>query len=183
MRITATEPVASGDDITPIDSPARRRFFRAAMAIVALEPLLLVVILMAMGAPLWIVACIIVVGAGLVAGVFWVIGALTWKPWQRRYPAQPILHGAVSQQFQSFGLGRLSRLNNCVTIIADEQHLHLVPFAALRWVGCGRMSLPLDRIGDVRPGWMPRFQMSAQIDGQAISGPEWCLKLADSGDA
>lgn len=172
--------MTSGEDITPIDSPARLRFFRVAMAIVALEPLLLVVIMLAMGAPPWIVACVVSVGLVIVAGVFWLIGALAWKPWECRYPAQPILRGAVSQQFQSFGLGRLSRLNNCVTIIADEQHLHLQPFAALRWVGCGRMSLPLDRISDVRQGRMAGFPMSARIDGQAISGPPWCLKLADS---
>ena len=166
--------------VTPIDPPARRTFFRVAMTIVALEPLLIFIILMVAGVPWWMIACIFAAGLIIVAGVFWVIALVLWKPWQRRYPAQPILPGAVSQSWQSFGFGRFGRMNNCVTIIADQRHLHLTPFAPLRWVGARTLSLPLDRISELRPGILPRTSMVANIDGHAISRPQWCLSLAQS---
>lgn len=162
--------------VTPIDSPSRRNFFRFAMTFVALEPLLVMGLMAYLGMPWWIIACIFGFGAALVAGVFWLIALLLWKPWQRRHPAQPVRDGAVSQSWQSFAFSRFGRLNNCVTIIADDRHLHLLPMTPLRWVGCGVISLPLDRIANVRPGLMPS-QTIAELDGHSIAGPEWALQL------
>jgi hypothetical protein len=68
-------------------------------------------------------------------------------------------------------------LNNCLTIVADERHLHLQPLAPMQWLGAGRLSLPLDRITDIRPGVLG--QMTARLDGRTIAGPAWCLSLAE----
>jgi hypothetical protein len=90
------------------------------------------------------------------------------------------LPGAVSQTWQSFAFGPLARLNNCLTIVADERHLHMRPFALMRWLGAGWISLPLDRMRDIESAFMG--QMSAELDGRVITGPRWCLSLA-SGSA
>jgi hypothetical protein len=176
MRERMHDPISNEVTATPIDAPSRRMFFRIAMAIVALEPLVIIGVLIFVGVPWWMIACIAVFGVALIAGIFWIIGLLLWRPWQGRYPAQSILEGAVSQSWQSFAFGRLGRLNNCVTIVADEKHLHLLPMTPLRWVGCGVISLPLDRIANVRPGFLPS-QTAADIDGREITGPDWALQL------
>lgn len=175
---TLSDDRSPANGITPIDPPARKWTFRAVMFIVALEPLVLFVILLAVGMPLWGIACIFAAGAALIGGIFWIITIAIWKPWQRRYPQQPTLPGAVSQSWQTFGFGVMARLNNCLTIVADEKHIHLQPFALLRLFGARTISLPLDRITDVKPSAMPAFGLSAKVDGRTISGPEWCLKLA-----
>ncbi len=164
-------------DITPIDSPTRRTFFRVAMIVVALEPLVICGVLMAIGMP-WEIILLMIAGLILfTALVFWLLVLLIWKPLQSRYPAQPFLSGAVSQSWQSFAFGPLMRLNNCLTIVADERHLHLRPFVAMQWLGAGWISLPLDRIKGVRSS-MLGMQMTAVLDGRMIAGPPWCLRLA-----
>ena len=163
-------------DVTSIDSPGRRLFFRTAMLIVALEPLVIVAVLVAVGLP-WEV--ILVLLGGLLTFVtltLWLLVVLVWKPLERRYPPQGILPGAISQTWQSFAFGPLMRLNNCLTIVADEKHLHMRPFAAMQWLGAGWISLPLDGMRDVEPAIMG--QMSADLDGRMITGPRWCLSLA-----
>jgi hypothetical protein len=150
------------------------------MTIVALEPAIIVIVLILVGVPAWTVALLACIGLVVVAGIFWLITLTVWRPMQRRYPAQAIRPGAVSRSWQTFGFGRLLRLSNCLTIVADERHLHLTPFAPMRWTGAWRMSLPLDRITDVRKADLPGFDISARLDGRLIFGPEWCMRLADS---
>lgn len=171
------DPTSNEATVTPIDAPSRRTFFRMAMGVVALEPLFVLGVLIYFGVPWWIIACIVGGGFILVIATFWLIGLLLWKPWQKRFPAEPMLDGAVSQSWQSFAFGRLGRLNNCVTIVADEKHLHLLPMTPLRWTGCRVISLPLDRIVNVRSGFLPQ-QSTAEIDGKTISGPDWAMQLA-----
>jgi hypothetical protein len=166
-----TEPVTS------IDSPARRTFFRVAMVIVALEPLVIMGVLLAVGLPWQLIVLMLAALVGFLALVFWLLVRVLWKPMERLYPAQPILPGAVSKSWQSFAFGPLSRLNNCLTIVADERHLHLQPLAPMQWLGAGWLSLPLDRMTDIRPGLLG--QMTAGLDGRTIAGPAWCLSLAE----
>jgi hypothetical protein len=173
-QVEALQPA----QVTAIDSPQRRTTFRVLVALLLLEPLVVLGVLVAVGVPWWLVLCLCVIAGAVLAGVLWGIAMVLWKPWERRYPAQGLRAGAVSQSWQSFGLGRFGRLSNCLTIIADERHLHLSPFAPLRWLGCGVISLPLDRVLDVRPGLLPRSELTAEIDGHAISGPAWALALA-----
>jgi hypothetical protein len=109
--------------------------------------------------------------------VVWLIVTLAWNPNARRYPAQPILAGAVSKSWQSVAFGRMNRFNNCVTIVADEHHLHLLPFAPFRLAGARRISLPLDRMTDPKTS-LGGGMMSARIDGRLIYGPIWCMSLA-----
>lgn len=173
-------PVDDAVNVVSIDPPGRAAMFRALMAIVALEPAIIVIVLIMVGVPARTVALLAGLGLAAVAGIFWLITLTVWKPMQRRYPAQAIRPGAVSRSWQTFGFGRWLRRSNCLTIVADERHLHLTPFAPMRWTGAGRMSLPLDRITDVRKAEMPGFDMSARLDGRLIFGPEWCMRLADS---
>jgi hypothetical protein len=163
-------------DVTPIDSPARRTLFRALLIIVAIEPLVIVGVLIAVGIPWRIVLALLAALLVIIAGVAWLIVFLMWKPLMRRYPPQPFLSGAVSKSWQSFAFGPLMRMNNCLTIVADEQCLHLRPFAPMQWLGAGWISLPVNRIAGVQPGMFG--QLSAFLDGRMIAGPAWCLNLA-----
>jgi hypothetical protein len=173
----------AGVTVTSIDDPKRALFFRTMMFIVALEPLVILGVLIALGVPWELIAAIFGSLLVITAGVFWLIVRVLWKPLQRRYPPQPVLAGAVSKSWQSFGFGPLMRLSNCLTIAADERHLHLTPFAPMRWVGAETVSLPLDRIRNVRTSPLTmRMLMAADLDGRSITGPAWCLKLA-AGDA
>jgi hypothetical protein len=172
-----------GVSVTSIDDPKRALVFRTMMLIVALEPLVILGVLIALGVPWEVIALIFGSLLVITAGVFWLIVRVLWKPLQRRYPAQPVLAGAVSKSWQSFGFGPLMRLSNCLTIVADERHLHLTPFTPMRWVGAGTVSLPLDRISNVRTSPLTmRMLMTADLDGRSITGPAWCLRLA-AGDA
>jgi hypothetical protein len=116
-------------------------------------------------------------GTVLPAVVVWLIAALGWNPHARRWPAQPVLAGAVSKSWQSFAFGRLNRFNNCMTIVADERHLHLLPFAPFRLAGAKRISLPLDRMTEISRS-TGAGMISARIDGRLIYGPAWCMTLA-----
>jgi hypothetical protein len=166
--------------VTSIDEPGRQMMFRTIMLIVAVEPLVIIGILIAVGVPWIATACIAGIGLIVATMIFGLIVLLGWRPLSRRWPAQPILPGAVSKSWQSLGVGYVARWSNCITVIADERHLHFVPFAPMRWLGARRMSLPLDRIREVRTGLLPGM-MTAQIDGRRLSAPEWCLRLASEG--
>src|SRR5688572_15031045 len=131
-------PVDDAVNIVSIDSPGRAAMFHAIMTIVALEPAIIVIVLLMVGVPAWTVALLAGLGLAVVAVIVWWITLTVWKPMQRGYPAQAIRPGAVSRSWQTFGFGRLLRLSNCLTIVADEQHLHLTPFAPMRWTGASR---------------------------------------------
>ena len=171
-------PVDDAVNVVSIDSPGRAVAFRAITTFVTVEPVLIVIVLIMVGVPKVTVALFAGAGLAIVAGLFWLITLTIWKPMQRCYPAQPIRPGAVSRSWQTFGFGGFLRLSNCLMIVADERHLHLTPFAPLRWTGARRMSLPLDRITDVWKAGLPGFDMSARLDDRLIFGPEWCLRLA-----
>ncbi len=122
---------------------------------------------------LWVI--LLCIGSPLLA--FWLIQMLGWRPWQRSFPAKPQHTDAVVRLNQSFQLGAWMRLNNCLHIAADDEHLHLIPFCVLRWVGAGVISLPWIAVTDVKATrW--KSMMRGRVDGRTISGPSWCLALA-----
>ncbi len=164
-----------------IDTPVRRTAMRALMAFVTLVTLGCLILPVALGAPVLPVLGVISFAVSFMALVFRLIVIGMWMPWQKRYPARAIRASAVSKIWQSFAFGSLARMNNCITITADDQCLHLDAFAPMRWVGAKRISLPLNRIADVARGRFINWEMTATIDGTRITGPAWCLELAAPG--
>ena len=125
---------------------------------------------------LWWVALLALAGPFL---AFWLIHVAAWGPWQRAFPAQPQSRDALVKHGQSATLGALARMNNCITIAADEDHLHLIPFAAMRVVGAKVISLPWSGFEDVAPAKGAITQLvSARIGGRRFSAPEWAMRLA-----
>ena len=170
------------DAVTAIDDPFRSGAMKALMALVVIEPIAIVCVLLTLGVPWWVYVLFLGCGTVLPAVVIWLIATLAWNPNARRWPAQPVLTGAVSKAWQSFAFGRFNRFNNCMTIIADERCLHLVPFALFRLAGSKPISLPLDRMTDIKPA-IGGFMMSARLDGRLIFGPAWCMSLAQPATA
>lgn len=108
---------------------------------------------------------------------FALISFLLWQPVARRFPAQPQKPDAVVRLSQSFALSTLRRMNNCVHIAADDAHLHLIPFAILRWTGARIISIPWSAIR--LRSTKPRLGfLTADVDGLRMTGPEWCMRLA-----
>lgn len=109
--------------------------------------------------------------------VFFPITFLFWRPIARRFPPQPQSPDAVVKPCQSFALSTFRRMNNCVHIAADDAHLHLIPFAPLRWTGARVISVPWSamrlRSDKPRMGFL-----TADVGTLRMSGPEWCMRLA-----
>jgi hypothetical protein len=98
-----------------------------------------------------------------------------WGTLAEKFPPQPVAPDAVRRDFQSFSFD-FYNFGKCVHAAADSGHLHLLPAAFLRWLGCGPMSIPWDRI-ELRS--RRRSTAKAAVAGIAIKGPAWCLGLAD----
>jgi hypothetical protein len=168
--------IESGAEVTAIDDPFRAAMMKGLMGLVIIEPVTIIVVLAVLGVPWWVFLLVLSLATFVPALVIWLIVQLAWNPNARRWPAQPVLPGAVSKSWQSFAFGRLNRFNNCITILADERCLHLEPFALFRLQGARRISLPLDRMTELRRSLAPGM-MSARIDGRLIYGPSWCMRL------
>lgn len=134
-------------------------------------------LMLAVGASLRDMLLVLALVLGATFAALFMVTRMLWIPWQRRYPAQPLLESAVSRSMQSFAFGPLSRFNNALRILVDEHHLHICPFILLAPFGAKRLSIPWEHITDVRPGFWPGT-LAAKLDGHSISGPAWCMKLA-----
>ncbi len=121
------------------------------------------------------IALPIVIAAPLAA--FFVINLILWRPIARRFPAQPQKPDAVVKLCQSFALSTLRRMNNCVHIAADDAHLHLIPFAPLRWTGASVISIPWSAMR-LRSGKTRMGLLTADVGRLRMTGPEWCMRLA-----
>ncbi len=117
--------------------------------------------------------------AALLVLMMFAVVRMMWTPQARRFPAQPILSGAVARSGHSLAFGALCRFNGCITAVADARHLHLVPVAIFRWFGARRMSLPWTAISDVRPFLISSYAR-AEVAGTDIIAPAWCLGLASA---
>lgn len=121
----------------------------------------------------------IVIGfVALTAGTAWLFQWLCWRPWAKRFPVKPMTSEAVVRRWQSIALSKLGRFNHCVHIGVDERHLHVIPSAPLRWLGARTISLPWERIGEVRRSRFGPLHW-ARVGGRAIAAPGWCLRLAE----
>lgn len=113
----------------------------------------------------------------LPVAIFIPLNLILWRPVARRFPPQPQKPDAIVRLCQSFALSPLRRLNNCVHIAADDAHLHLIPFALMRWTGARVISIPWSAI---RPRATKPFlgYLSADVGPYRMSGPKWCMRLA-----
>ncbi len=143
---------------------------------------IILVIMFAAGASPRSMVLVVAVVIGSSSAALFLVTRLMWIPLQRQYPEQPVLEGAVSRSMQSFSFGGLARFNNALRITVDERHLHIAPFVLFSSFGARRISIPWDRIDDVRPAFWPGM-LKATLDGRTISGPAWCLRLAGDQDA
>ncbi len=146
------------------------------IAVLVAVDLVIVLALLTATAPQAIpVALPIIIAAPLTA--FFLINLIFWRPIARRFPPQPQSPDAVVKPCQSFALSTFRRMNNCVHIAADDAHLHLIPFAPLRWTGARVISVPWSamrlRSDKPRMGFL-----TADVGTLRMSGPEWCMRLA-----
>jgi hypothetical protein len=122
--------------------------------------------------PLFILGTLVVT-----AGVIRVFLKSLWSPMASRYPARPVLASAISRGCQSITLHGWAGFNGCLTIAVDEQHLHVIPWRMLHFIGATPISIPWDAITDVRPSW-PKSYSKALVGGVKFQAPAWCLELA-----
>lgn len=117
----------------------------------------------------------------LPAVAIWLMMRILWRPWVRRFPAQPVRSDeAVTRGMQSFAFSWFARFNNCLVIAADSEHLHIQLMRPFRWLARGRVSVPWRLVEDVQPARWPGLSR-ALIAGRRVSGPTWCLSVGGEG--
>ena len=112
-----------------------------------------------------------------VALLLWAILKLGWSPVMRSWPAREPSPDAVVRQFQSFRFGVMN-FSLSIHVAADEDHLHLTPVRALRWVGAGPISVPWASITVKKSSRRGKWT-TASFEGMTVLGPSWCLELAE----
>ncbi len=117
---------------------------------------------------------------GLPFAIFAGMTFFLWKPYERRFPAAPQSRDAIVKLGQSLQLGRLARFNNAISLAADEDHLHLIPFAVMRLAGAKVISIPWSSVTDLGPA-RGKYSMrltKAKVDGLTLAAPEWAMSFA-----
>jgi hypothetical protein len=104
------------------------------------------------------------------------VTAHSWNSIASRYPASEPATDALRREFQSFRIGAIN-LGFSVHVIADESRLHLRPAWILRRLGGRPASIPWEEIRPLQPS--PLGGRFARIAGKTITGPRWCIDLAD----
>lgn len=101
----------------------------------------------------------------------------SWGEIAGAYPPVEPSPDAVRRSFQSFRCGLLS-MGWCVHVATDDEHLHMRPALLMRIFGARPTSVPWDAIDRVEGKGRHR---RVRIGQRELSGPAWCLGLADSG--
>lgn len=133
--------------------------------------------------PAWGVAAIIVgvVALEMVVVFGLVVPAIvrgSWGTLATRFPAVEAGPGAVRREFQSFKFGLLN-LGWSVHVEVDDAYLHLRPALVARLVGCRAMSVPWDEVRSTGSRFLGT--RGVLIGRTRVSGPAWCLDLAEGG--
>jgi len=130
----------------------------------------------------WLVVVAIVVALDVltIAGLRLGIGR-TFRPLTDRYPPREPAPDAVHRRFQSFRLGFIN-LGWSIHVAADETHLHLVPAALARLVGCRPLSIPWSAMRVTRRSRNGRWAKVRLEPFHTLEGPAWCLDLAGSAE-
>jgi len=84
---------------------------------------------------------------------------------------------AVRRKFQSFRIGLINLVFG-VHVAADAGHLHLTPVRVLQRLGARPASIPWPEIEIVG---RRRKSIVARAGGVTMTGPRWCLELAEPG--
>lgn len=128
--------------------------------------------------PGWAVALLISGGTLLEVGLVYLLLRATigssFGKLAKAFPLQEPSPSAVRRNFQSFRFG-LVNAGFSVHVVVDEDHLHLLPAAILRWCGARGTSVPWAEV-EVR-GKAGSFRR-AKVGGVDMYGPRWCLDLA-----
>ncbi|HLP85797.1 MAG TPA: hypothetical protein VK157_15710 [Phycisphaerales bacterium] len=91
-----------------------------------------------------------------------------------KYPPQQIGDGAIRRNFQS-AKKDIVNLGFCVHFAVDDQFVHVMPAAVLRWAGAKGSSVPVDVVS------AKQSDMSyAEIvfDDVTLVGPTWVVREA-----
>lgn len=97
-----------------------------------------------------------------------------WSTVADGFEARPVRPDAVRREFQSFKFGTY-KFGHCVHVAVDEEYLHLLPAAVLRWAGIRAVSIPWGRIALEREG---ANRVKVRIGKTHVTGPAWCLGMA-----
>lgn len=128
--------------------------------------------------PGWAVAALIAGATLLEVGLVYVLLRATigssFGKLSRAFPFQQPAASAVRRNFQSFRFG-LVNAGFSVHVAVDEDHLHLMPAAILRWSGAQPASVPWSQVE--LKGKVGSFR-HAKVGGVDLYGPRWCLDLA-----
>lgn len=113
----------------------------------------------------------------IVWAIFSSFRAGTWAPLAKSFPPVVPTPSAVRRDFESFSFGMFN-LGWCLHVAVDEAYLHLYPAWALRVAGTTPISVPWGAV-TLRPKAPKRGPIRARLGKQNITGPAWCLRLAD----
>ena len=102
--------------------------------------------------------------------------AFSWNGLAGAHPAVDPAPDAIRRGFQSFSIGAIN-LGFCVHVLVDEERLHLRPAWILRVMGGREVSVPWESVD--LAGNAPFGRRFARIGGKTLTGPRWCLDLAD----
>lgn len=99
------------------------------------------------------------------------IAATELKSLAADFPArEPQIH-AERRNFQSFSLG-LMNFGWCFHVIADRDHVHMLPALLFRKLGVPNFSIPRSELKDPRK-CLGGVQVT--VRGRDLKGPRWCL--------
>ncbi|MBS0188726.1 MAG: hypothetical protein JSS51_11695 [Planctomycetes bacterium] len=117
-----------------------------------------------------LISSFLLLDAMVVAAVF-SLGAAELKSLAADFPArEPQIH-AERRNFQSFSLG-LMNFGWCFHVIADRDHVHMLPALLFRKLGVPNFSLPRAELKDPRQ-CLGGVQVT--LRGRDLKGPRWCL--------
>lgn len=112
----------------------------------------------------------VIVGAIISAIVSSSFGVLS-----KKYPAVPMLPGAVYREFQDAAFGS-SNFGKCVHIGVDENGLHLFPSAIIRWAGGKPATIPWTMV-ELVPDTKNRRLVKCTLAGIKSRLPAWCFDV------
>lgn len=110
-----------------------------------------------------------------VVGGIWVVMAIIWRPWARRFPALPVAPDATVRLFGSVSLGRLGGCNNCLEVASDDACVHLRLMPPFSWLRPERISLPRELLVDRGRESLLGELVWLRIGSRHIALPTWSL--------
>ncbi len=113
-----------------------------------------------------------------------ITGFLIRSAWQllaKQFVAMPFGEPNFRKNFQSFQFGPYS-LGWSVHVVLDDDYLHLLPSAILRFFQCHRISIPWDAINLAAKQPMTKRFRQVQIGKTKVLGPAWCFAMRSNTD-